>query len=138
MDLLKERIARHLTEIRERKGMTQDQVAREVGVTTRQYQRWEGAMSTPYWRNIEALAEALGVSPTEIVDYQADGKGPPQETREARLMRDMAELEARVAGLSERLARTEELNAARAEAYDRLAKAEDRIKALETRKRAAR
>jgi transcriptional regulator with XRE-family HTH domain len=104
-DLLKERIARHLREIREQKDMTQEQVARAVGVTTRQYQRWEGAISTPYWRNIEALAEAFGVEPGVIVDYP-DGTTPPED-RLARMRRDMAGIEARGSTNAERIAALE-------------------------------
>lgn len=108
-DFLKERIAQHLREIREKKDMTQEDVARAVGVTTRQYQRWERAVSTPYWRNIEALADVLGVAPEVIVDYPnaANGTTPSEGDRLARMRRDMAEIEARSVSNSERIAALE-------------------------------
>lgn len=67
-DLLKTRIAERIRALRLEREMTQEQVARRVGVTWRHYQRWEKGESTPYWPNIEKLADAFGVSANEIID----------------------------------------------------------------------
>jgi transcriptional regulator with XRE-family HTH domain len=42
---------------------TQTEVAREVGVTVRQYQRWEGNESQPQAPHVRALAEVFGHEP---------------------------------------------------------------------------
>ena len=43
-------------------GLTQTQVAEKVGITARQYQRYESGRSAPYIYDLPKICEALGVS----------------------------------------------------------------------------
>jgi transcriptional regulator with XRE-family HTH domain len=51
-----------LAELRRGRGLTQEEVARRVRVSTRTVAAWESGASTPRQRNARALAKALGVT----------------------------------------------------------------------------
>ncbi|MDB5068265.1 MAG: Helix-turn-helix domain [Chloroflexi bacterium] len=51
-----------LSELRRERGLTQEEVARRVRVSTRAVAAWESGASTPRQRNARALAKALGVT----------------------------------------------------------------------------
>jgi transcriptional regulator with XRE-family HTH domain len=51
-----------LAELRRERGLTQEEVARRVRVSTRTVAAWESGASTPRQRNARALAKALGVT----------------------------------------------------------------------------
>lgn len=72
----RETVVRKLTELREVHGLTQERAAGQVGVTVRQWQRWESGKSVPYARNISAIAEHFGINEGEFFD-------PPEERRPA-------------------------------------------------------
>lgn len=64
----KETVSRVLAELREQhkppgsdKPLSQEKAAARVGVTGRQWQRWESGESEPYLRNLEAVASAFNV-----------------------------------------------------------------------------
>lgn len=100
-DLLKDRIAMRIKDLRTDKQLTQEEVARLVGVSTRHYVRWERGTSLPYWRNIERLAEAFDVEPGAIVDAEdASVNGQDPQTRIAALTREVAALEQKVESLT--------------------------------------
>jgi transcriptional regulator with XRE-family HTH domain len=103
-DLLKDRIAMRIKDLRTERRLTQEQMARAVGVSTRHYVRWEKGESLPYWRNIELLAEAFDVEPGVIVDAE-NGSIPGQDpsTRIAALTRELAALEQKVEQLTRML-----------------------------------
>lgn len=55
-------------------GLTQKELAKKVGVCTSTVTQWELGMSTPRMRRVDAIAEALGVAPREIVeDWHGEG-----------------------------------------------------------------
>lgn len=56
-----------MRELRKEKGETQAQVAAAVGITDRQYQRFETGKQKPGFENFCALADHFGVS----LDYLA-------------------------------------------------------------------
>ena len=56
-----------MRELRKEKGETQVQVAAAIGVTDRQYQRFETGVNLPGYENFVALADHFGVS----LDYLA-------------------------------------------------------------------
>ena len=60
-------LAERLRELRKEKKETQVQVAKEVGLTERQYQGLEAGTSLPNYKNFCALADHFGVS----LDYLA-------------------------------------------------------------------
>ncbi len=65
--------------IRESKGLTQLYVATFLSVTTDTVSRWEnGRYPTVKWENVEKLAEALDVTPEELLD---SGAGQPGGNR---------------------------------------------------------
>jgi transcriptional regulator with XRE-family HTH domain len=68
MALRRERIAERLGELRERDSLTQEQAAAKVGVTLRQWQRWEAGESVPYPRNLDAVASRFGITVAEFFD----------------------------------------------------------------------
>jgi len=55
---------------------TQSELAHDVGVTLRQYQRWEGGQSDPQFRFVRALGRALGRDPGWF--YGLDGDEPTE------------------------------------------------------------
>ena len=60
-----ETLSARIREARGERGLTQDEVARRVGVTVRAYQRWEEGASLPHRRNLDRLREVLGVDRSE-------------------------------------------------------------------------
>jgi transcriptional regulator with XRE-family HTH domain len=63
-----------LSELRRERGLTQEEVARRVRVSTRTVAAWESGTSTPRQRNARALARALRVTldalePTDLDDH---------------------------------------------------------------------
>lgn len=68
MALRKERVAERLSDLRERGALSQEQAAAKVGVTLRQWQRWEAGESVPYPRNLDSVASAFGISVAEFFD----------------------------------------------------------------------
>jgi transcriptional regulator with XRE-family HTH domain len=68
MALRQEKVSERLRELRERQGLSQEDAARKVGITHRQWQRWETGASMPYPRNLDAVASAFGISVAEFFD----------------------------------------------------------------------
>lgn len=68
MALKQERVVQKLTQLREDHSLTQEQAAGKVGVTLRQWQRWEAGESMPYPRNLDMIASRFGFDPGEFFD----------------------------------------------------------------------
>jgi transcriptional regulator with XRE-family HTH domain len=65
-----------LFEARSRAFLSQVEVAAQVGVTARQYQRWEGNESEPQPRHVRALAEVFDCDPASFfVERDPNGEG---------------------------------------------------------------
>ncbi|HTE63676.1 MAG TPA: helix-turn-helix domain-containing protein [Solirubrobacteraceae bacterium] len=103
MAIQKETVVRRLTELRERhadpqtgKPLPQEKAAARVGVTMRQWQRWESGGSLPYPRNLEAIADAFQFPVADFFDEpQPDAATSLSEGGvTARLDQMQAELEA--------------------------------------------
>lgn len=56
-----------LRELRERLGLSQDQLAKRLGVSQQAVANWEAGLSAPLRRRREDLASALGVSLAELM-----------------------------------------------------------------------
>lgn len=76
----KETVSRKLAELRDAHDLTQERAAAHVGVTMRQWQRWEGGQSVPYPRNLDAIAERFGIGVEEFFDEPRD-PGPDNGLR---------------------------------------------------------
>lgn len=72
MALRREKVMERLLELRERHGLSQEDAARKVGITHRQWQRWENGESMPYPRNLDAVASKFGISVAEFFDPEPD------------------------------------------------------------------
>lgn len=68
MALRREKVMERLLELRERHGLSQEDAAHKVGITTRQWQRWETGESMPYPRNLDAVASRFGISVAQFFD----------------------------------------------------------------------
>lgn len=99
MALRKERVAQKLASLRERNGLTQEQAAAKVGVTMRQWQRWEAGQSVPYPRNLDGIASKFGITVGEFFDE--DNAGPPPDDGDTRVM--LRGLYAEIARLNEKI-----------------------------------
>lgn len=86
MALRREKIAERLTELREHEGLSQERAAGKVGVTLRQWQRWEAGESVPYPRNLDAVASKFGLSIEEFFDEHPSGPTARVTLLEARVI----------------------------------------------------
>ena len=58
-----------LKKIRKRKGLTQTQLAKNIGISYQQISFYETGRHTPTMAALEWLCQALGVSATELLGY---------------------------------------------------------------------
>lgn len=70
MAIRKEAVASKLAELREQHDLSQEQAAARVGITHRQWQRWEHGESVPYPRNLDAIAARFGFDVSEFFDQE--------------------------------------------------------------------
>jgi transcriptional regulator with XRE-family HTH domain len=68
MALRQERVAQRLAELRERHALSQEKAAQKVGITHRQWQRWENGQSMPRPGNLGEVALAFGVPVTTFYE----------------------------------------------------------------------
>lgn len=95
-NLMREQIGENIKQARLKRGLTQEEVARDVGVTVRNYQRWERGLVTPYYRNLQAIAFALDVEEAELLgDMPREIGTDSMDARLTRLQRDIASLDGR-------------------------------------------
>ncbi len=60
-------MGRRIADLRKQKGMTQEQLANQVGVTAQAVSKWENDLSCPDISILPQLAEALGVTTDELL-----------------------------------------------------------------------
>jgi transcriptional regulator with XRE-family HTH domain len=63
-----QRLVNVLGRLREERGLSQEQLAHEAGLTASGYNRIEAGKSSPGWSTVCRLAEALGVSLRELAE----------------------------------------------------------------------
>jgi transcriptional regulator with XRE-family HTH domain len=85
MALRQERVAQRLAELRERHALSQDKAAQKVGITHRQWQRWENGESMPRPANLGEVALAFGVPVTTFYDDEPERVTPNGDALLARL-----------------------------------------------------
>jgi transcriptional regulator with XRE-family HTH domain len=61
-------LAEAIRQLRARRGMTQEEVAYEAGLTISSYREIEKGRTNPAWTTLQRIASALGVSMGELVD----------------------------------------------------------------------
>lgn len=65
----KTQLALRIKELRNQKGMSQEFLAEESGLSLRTIQRVENAESNPTGESLKRLSNALNVSPDELIDW---------------------------------------------------------------------
>lgn len=108
-NLLNGRISATLKGLRKRDKLTQEEVARGIGVSWRNYQRWEKGRVTPRPENVAELAAFFKVSEREIYGFDPagqDGAGADGDLVEE-LINTIAVLVPRVDRLTLRVAELE-------------------------------
>ena len=73
----KETMGKRISDLRKNKGMTQEQLAQQVGVTAQAVSKWENDLSCPDISILPQLAEALGVTTDELL-----GRAPLQTMKD--------------------------------------------------------
>ena len=70
----------HLAQLRKDKGLTQPQLAEQIGVHVAQVRRYEAGTSQPTLDVIRSLAVALGISADELL-FAPDERGPSDDLK---------------------------------------------------------
>ena len=68
-----------LREWRERRALTQRELAERVGMTAATINRIENGVHEARLSSVRKLAEALGIAPDELIDWEAGEPAPPKE-----------------------------------------------------------
>lgn len=77
MNNIKSDIAANLRHLRTRRGLSQEEIAEQVGVTRQAVAKWENGDSLPDILNCEALADLFDVSLNDLVRYDSEQEGFP-------------------------------------------------------------
>lgn len=85
-DALQLRLGTRINSVRNERGLTQAQLAEEVGIEARSLQRIEAGRTTPSIPRLCAIAEVLGVTPGALLD----GTVAPKKGTRASNARDAA------------------------------------------------
>lgn len=88
-------LANSLRELRAERALSQPEAAELVGVSLRQWQRWEHG-DVPHQRNIRLIADAFGVKPSSLF-------GSPDESQLDRIEDSLAAIAAELQVLSARV-----------------------------------
>lgn len=72
-------------------GLSQEEAAHRLGVTTRTYARWERGETAGWLSQVERIAEAFGVDPEEISPPPPDGDRLSELEGQVTLVREMIE-----------------------------------------------
>ncbi|MGB3592068.1 MAG: helix-turn-helix domain-containing protein [Nonlabens sp.] len=62
-------IGQKIKELRERKGLSQTELANQSGISLRTVQRIENNQTSPHGKTLQLLCESLGTGVEEILDY---------------------------------------------------------------------
>src|SRR5436309_2885602 len=82
----REKLSKFLTRERKQRGLSQQEIAEEVGASPRNYQRWESGETFPQPYSLQRLQEFFGESLNEALDSDviedASQDEPPQEKQD--------------------------------------------------------
>jgi len=86
-----------LVELRKTAGFTQEELAKELGVSRRMIAYYEGETQHPPTTILPRLAQALGVSADDLLNGTCRRKAPPEpmSTRLRRKLQDLDKLDAK-------------------------------------------
>ncbi|OUO22552.1 helix-turn-helix transcriptional regulator [Collinsella sp. An307] len=70
-----------ISALRKEKGMTQLDLARQMGVTDKAVSKWERNLSFPDVTSLPKLAEVLGTSVDELLEVKTIGQEGPTESK---------------------------------------------------------
>ena len=103
-DPIKLRIGRNLRQLREERGMTQEEISHECNVSWRSWQRWERGHAQPTWKSIVQVSGELGIDTEEIIGTRDAGalRPEPLEDQVAKLMLKVSMLETQFHNLAHR------------------------------------
>lgn len=62
IELIAQGVGERLRQLRLEQGLSQEKLANKAGITREAYRQAEMGISIPRWRNLESLANELGVS----------------------------------------------------------------------------
>ena len=96
------RILQRMKTIRKRKGLSQEEIGRRLGVTLRTYARWERGESSGYVGHINEIAKALECTPDDILGGDQPIGTPTVEELSAKLDLALDELKRLREDLQER------------------------------------
>ena len=65
-------LGERLEELRRSHGLTQEQAAPKVGISLRQWQRWETGESEPTASNLARIAQAFGIAVSELLGLSGE------------------------------------------------------------------
>ena len=69
MGQLRQQFAKRLKELRQQKGMTQEELAKATGLSVSFIRAIEQATHTPSFDSIEKLCDALNIQPKNLFDF---------------------------------------------------------------------
>lgn len=73
---MKQTLGQLIAALRKEKGMTQAELAGQMGVTDKAVSKWERDLSCPDVSSLPLLAEVLGVSLDELMQVKKEQKAP--------------------------------------------------------------
>ena len=88
-----------LKELREKNNLTQEQLAKISGVSSRMIQRYEAGTSRPRWDAAEQIAKALDISVVDLLGQSGMLVAEAAEKGGAKSAREMAKLVDEVVGM---------------------------------------
>lgn len=74
-------LAQRVKELRKRKALSQEDLAKNAGLSLRTVQRVENGDTIPTAETLKRLAVVLDVAPNELTDYVIDGETPKQKVK---------------------------------------------------------
>lgn len=81
-EAMKKTLGMIITELRKEKGMTQLELAEKMRVTDKAISKWERDISCPDINSLPNLAEILGVSVDELMQFKKEESVPQKSAKE--------------------------------------------------------
>ena len=72
-----------IAELRKEKGLTQEELSKQLGLSSQAVSKWEKDISCPDIMILPSLAKILGVSIESLLTGEAETKYVPEETRKS-------------------------------------------------------
>lgn len=79
---MKKTLGMMIAELRKGQGMTQLELAEKIGVTDKAVSKWERDLSCPDINSLPHLAELLGVSVDELMQFKKEASAPQKSLKE--------------------------------------------------------